>query len=367
MVENGMGSDRENSREPAGHCQFRWAFYSHARFSNNRLMMFRAAGSLAEVREGFRRMIAETEPLDQMEIMLSDYERYASVLYSQAEASGSRVRSPMGFRSPYCTAGKAASAILAWIKEGFPVTRLRRCFARMPANRWPPSIRRDWIYLLEQSGIGWADIAMQESWFPTKHGDGQEELGMKSMRCFKAELDKLPGRKRVEARSVARMVGDFVEKHVPLHSSDDQNVKRPFKLGAHVYRESELVHDARVGGTICNWNLERHTDPGRCNTEAGGSSRYSIHNGGFSGRYRTWIVGMDERPGACRSCRILLLDEERTVVSTHLHWSVNKPNQSDPSVMPGYHSYARELWLSYASSYDPGSGKAEALHSRCLK
>lgn len=332
-------------------------FYSHARFSNNRLMMFRAAGSLAEVREGFRRMIAETEPLDQMEIMLSDYERYASVLYSQAEASGVPCTFSNGLPISYCTAGKAALAILAWIKEGFPVTRLTemlRSGCLQIADHQASA--GDWIRLLEQSGIGWgrhryAGILDSRQ----SMGDGQQELGMKLHEVLQGWFDKLPEGSEWRPDRLLEWLGDFVEKHVPLHSSDDQNVKTAIQAW------STRLSGIRVGSMTPEWAVRYVTEilnGIRIRVDAtprpGAVHVTSIHNGGFSGRYRTWIVGMDERAWSMPIMQDpLLLDEERTAVSTHLQLVREQAKQIRNARDARLSLICGELWLSYAS-YDPG-------------
>lgn len=95
-------------------------FYINEKFSNNRFSMFRATGSLAEIREGFRRILSGSLVLDQTEIILSNYEQYAPIIYSQAETLGVTCTFSNGLPIVFCSAGKAVTGILNWIEEGYP-------------------------------------------------------------------------------------------------------------------------------------------------------------------------------------------------------------------------------------------------------
>lgn len=88
-------------------------FYENDRFAANSFKLFRATGTLAEVREGFRRMLTESVALDQNEIILSDYEKYAPIIGSQAEFLGIPCTLADGLPITFSRAGRAATGILA--------------------------------------------------------------------------------------------------------------------------------------------------------------------------------------------------------------------------------------------------------------
>lgn len=337
-------------------------FYTNARFSNNQFTMFRAAGSLAEVREGFRRMQAEPTPLDHMEILLSDYERYAPVIHSQAEASGIPSTFSNGLPITYCTAGKAVLAILDWIEEGYPVSRLtemlRHGCLKIPDQQ---ASAGDWIRLLERSGIGWGRHRYAAILHSRNIGDEQQELGMKLHEVIQGWFDNLPEGSEWRPDQLLEWLSDFVEQHVPLHSSDDQSVKTAIQSW------NTRLSGIMVGPMTSEWAVryvKEFLNSIRIRVDAtpkpGAVHVTSIHNGGFSGRYRTWIVGMDERAWSVSVKQDpLLLDEERAAVSTHLQLIREQVKQIRSVRDARLSLICGELWLSYAS-YDPGERESRS-------
>lgn len=338
------------------------AFYTNGRFSNNQFTMFRAAGSLAEVREGFRRMQAEPAPLDHMEILLSDYERYAPVIHSQAEASGIPSTFSYGLPITYCTAGKAVLAILDWIEEGYPVSRLtemlRHGCLKIPDQQ---ASAGDWIRLLERSGIGWGRHRYVAILYSRNIGDEQQEMGMKLHEVIQGWFDNLPEGSEWRPDQLLEWLSDFVEQHVPVHSSDDQSLKTAIQSW------NTRLSGIMVGPMTSEWAVryvKEILNSLRIRVDAtpkpGAVHVTSIHNGGFSGRYRTWIVGMDERAWSVPVKQDpLLLDEERTAVSTHLQLIRKQVKQIRSARDARLSLICGEIWLSFAS-YDPGERESRS-------
>ncbi|GGD99887.1 PD-(D/E)XK nuclease family protein [Paenibacillus nasutitermitis] len=329
-------------------------FYINEDFSTNSFTMFRATGSLAEVREGFRRIISDRVALDRMEIILSDYEHFAPIVHSHAEALGIDYTLSNGLPLVFCDAGKAAVGILDWIAEGFPVKRLaemlRHGYISFSDERWS---RSDWVRLLEKSGIGWGIERYLTILRPERLSDEEREQGTALYTYLKDWFDRLPEGNEWNPLLLLRWVSDFVQKYVPARSLDDANVgatlkemtkrystspSEPMQIDLAVQYVKEMLAGIRIRATAT-------PKPGAIHIS-------SLQNGGWSGRERTWIVGMDERIWSISAVQDpLLLDQERVMLSRHLE-PTHEHGESRLSQIRG------EIWLSY-SSYDIGEQKSQ--------
>lgn len=329
-------------------------FYDNEQFSNNSFTMFRATGSLAEVREGLRRMLADPEPLDHTEIILSDYERYVPVIFSQVEALGVECTFSNGLPMTFCTMGKALLAILDWIEAGYPVTKLtemlRHGCLRIPDMQ---AAAGDWIRLLERSGIGWGR-KRYTAILRSENGDEEQELKKKLYDHIQSWFDRLPEGDGWTPNMLLAWLLDFAQKYVPVHSVDDCTVKsalqdwnqrisaistEPMSPEWAVRYMKEILNHIRI-------RVDATPKPGAIHVA-------SIHNGCFSGRCRTWIVGMDEHAWSIPAMQDpLLLDEERTAVSNDLQLVREKTKKIRSDRDTRLSLVRGEVWLSYAS-YDP--------------
>ncbi|MGO4371588.1 PD-(D/E)XK nuclease family protein, partial [Paenibacillus sp. MCAF20] len=336
-------------------------FYINEDFSTNKFTMYRATGSLAEVREGFRRILSGHVALDRMEIILSDYEHYAPIVHSHAEAQGIDFTLSNGLPLVFCDAGKAAVGILDWITEGFPVKRLaemlRHGYISFSDERWS---RSDWVRLLEKSGIGWGSERYLTILRPERLSDEEREQGTALYTYLKDWFDRLPEGNEWNPLLLLRWVSDFVQKYVPARSLDDANVGAALKEMTKRYSASpsepmpmdlavQYVKEILAGIRI---RVTATPKPGAIHIS-------SLQNGGWSGRERTWIVGMDEKTWSLSAVQDpLLLDQERITLSkylepTHEHAkNVRSERESRLSQIRG------EVWLSY-SSYDIGEQKSQ--------
>lgn len=336
-------------------------FYINEDFSTNKFTMFRATGSLAEVREGFRRILSGHVALDRMEIILSDYEHYAPIVHSHAEAQGIDYTLSNGLPLIFCDAGKAAVGMLDWIAEGFPVKRLaemlRHGYISFSDERWS---RSDWVRLLEKSGIGWGRERYLAILRPERLSDEEREQGTALYTYLKDWFDLLPEDNEWNPLLLLRWVSDFIQKYVLARSLDDANVgvalkemtkrhsisqSEPMQMDLAVQYVKEMLAGIRIRATAT-------PKPGAIHIS-------SSQNGGWSGREWTWIVGMDERTWSISAVQDpLLLDQERVMLSKHLEpthehaKNVRSERESRLSQIRG------EIWLSY-SSHDIGEQKSQ--------
>lgn len=337
-------------------------FYINEDFSTNRFRMFRATGSLAEVREGFRRILSDPAALDRMEIMLSDYEHYAPIVHSHAEALGIEYTLSNGLPLVFCDAGKAVVGILDWIAEGFPVKRLaemlRHGYISFSDERWS---RTDWVRLLEKSGIGWGRERYLALLRPERLCEEEREQGTALFTYLKDWFDQLPEGNEWNPLILLEWLTDFVQKHVPARSLDDADVgatlremkkryeissSEPMPMDLAVQYVKEMLAGIRIRATAT-------PKPGSIHIS-------SLHNGGWSGRERTWILGMDERTWSISAVQDpLLLDQERITLSKHLESAKERAKNVRSELESRLSRIRGEIWLSY-SSYNIGEQKSNS-------
>jgi ATP-dependent helicase/nuclease subunit B len=338
------------------------AFYNDEHFAGNTFTLFRATGSLAEVREGFRRMLSEPSALDRTEIILSDYERYAPVIHSQAEALGFVYTLSNGLPLVFCSVGRAAVGILDWIEQGFPVTKLTELLRHgdmtFPDGR---GSQGEWIRLLEQSGIGWGRERYLTLLKSERLSEENTEPGAALFRHIEKWFDSLSvNYNEWSPIRLLEWVSDFVANYAVVRSPDDGVVSAALLELAtrHSSSPSELMPmdmaKRYVREILGGIRIRVSATP-----KSGAVHVSSLQNGGWSGRDRTWIMGMDERAWRISTVQDpLLLDEERTGLSEDLEpmgeraKRIRHERESRLSLIRG------EVWLSY-SSYDPEDQKSQ--------
>jgi ATP-dependent helicase/nuclease subunit B len=336
-------------------------FYTNEQFSTNRFTMFRATGSLAEVREGFRRILANPEALDRMEIIVSDYEHYAPMIHSHAEALGIEYTLSNGLPLVCCDAGKAAVGILDWIAEGFPAKRLaellRHGCISLPDERWS---RADWVRLLEKSGIGWGKERYLAALRPRRLSEEDREQGAALFAYVKIWFDRLPEGNEWNPLFLLRWVSEFVQTYVSARLLDDAHVGAALKEMTTRYSASPSVPMQLelavqyVKEMLAGIRIRTAATP-----KPGAIHISSLQNGGWSGRKRTWIVGMDERTWSLSAVQDpLLLDQERITLSKHLETAKERAKQVRSERESRLSQIRGEVWLSY-SSFDIGEQKSQ--------
>lgn len=334
-------------------------FYINEHFATNKFSMLRATGSVAEIREGFRRMLMEPLALDRNEIILSSYEKDVPVLHAMAETLGIVCTYAGGLPLTYCDSGKLAVGILDWIEEGYPVHRLtallRHGSLSMSEERWSNG---DWARLLDKSGIGWG----RERYFallrPESLNEDDQEQGIVLIGHVAGWFEQLPATSEWHPIKLLAWLADFVSQYAPLRSADDAAVQSELRELAKLYSASPAESMTRtlavryVREMICSIPIRVSATP-----KPGAIHVSSLASGGWSGRDRTWIMGMDEHAWGTSAVQDpLMLDEERTALSVDLV-TMNERARSKRLEREGRLSLHRgEVWLSY-SSYDVGEQK----------
>ena len=92
------------------------------------LTLFRAAGREAEVEEVLRRIQRDLVPLDSVEILCAQPNKYGPMLWEKAARYDIPVTIETGIPGTLTRPVQAALALCGWIERGFPAVRLARMF-----------------------------------------------------------------------------------------------------------------------------------------------------------------------------------------------------------------------------------------------
>ncbi|MDW7762004.1 MAG: PD-(D/E)XK nuclease family protein [Acidobacteriota bacterium] len=350
---------------PAPECRtdverLRWLFKSAdapAPFRDGTIEIFRALGRRNEVREVLRRIAAEGATVDDAEIVYTDTENYADLLYALCEKLGIPATFAEGVGAFMTATGRVLLGFLLWIKEDFDEVRLRRIF-ESPAFR-PPKASPDegpggpvLAHLLRTSGVGWGRVRYSEV-LPVL----SEKLRVmasaheKEGETDEAEKDR---RRADDAESLRRLCDDLLEL-VPEKLGDGridfgalcagcvEFLRKYVKAGgeneaAFIKAAMErlgTLEEILPGPMLFDGAMEKVVNAvsgirvGASWPKPGCLHISHYRQGARSGRGRTFVVGLDEGKFPSRSGQDpVLLDEERAKISESLELSAGRMSRN---------------------------------------
>src|SRR5262249_37042594 len=95
------------------------------RMAARRAGLFRAVGEENEVREVFRRLLADGTPFDEAELLYTDPRPYPALIYELSEQYGVPCTFGGGIAASFSRPGQAAVGFLSWIGGNFEESALR--------------------------------------------------------------------------------------------------------------------------------------------------------------------------------------------------------------------------------------------------
>ncbi|MBU2102764.1 MAG: hypothetical protein KKF80_05160, partial [Candidatus Omnitrophica bacterium] len=351
-----VGSNGEAQRCGSDIERLRWLFKSAESpksFKDGTIEIFSAIGYRNEIREALRRICAENVTVDDAEIIYTDIESYADLLYSLCE----KLKIPVTFAeglSAYMTgAGRAMLGFLLWVKEEFSEIYLRRVF-ESSGLEWGSVQKADMpggttlAFLLRTSGIGWG----RDRYAAVL--DGQILRSTQAAADLREEGEvKDAERKEEKARDLAilKEMCEGLLKLVPLKDKTGSIDFGKFCEGcvafltAHVRKtgdnDAAFVAIAKeqlamLGSLIKGpmvfdeamekvFNVISGIRVGALGPKPGHLHVSPHRQGGRSGRGRTFIVGLDEGKFPAKVGQDpVLLDEERVKISSGLELSTER-------------------------------------------
>ncbi|NPV59882.1 MAG: hypothetical protein HPY75_09490 [Actinobacteria bacterium] len=322
---------------------------------------FRAEGEVNEVREVFRRCVASGIPLDEVEVLHSDYSTYVPLIYEVCRALfGDGDDVPVTFAEgipvSYSRPGRALAGWISWVRDGYPQETIARMiedgllkagdgeavggFARLAAalRALPIGAGRDRYLHVIRGALdslsagppenGDEDVDASEGAEVTEREPLLESLAS-LIENLTAELPRDIA-KGVELLAAAE---DFLSDRVRCTSEFDEYARRRLLKGVReisaCLEECGADHidiQGRLSEMAASLRVEGKSPKPGCLHVA------PLLGGGHSGRPHVFILGLDDGrfPGAGLQDP-LLLDSEREAISRDLPTSAGR----QASVMEG--------------------------------
>lgn len=307
---------------------------------------FHATSVVAEVREVFRRLADKGKSWDEVEVIASDYSRYATAFYAMAAQWGVECTFSKGVSLHYTRIGRTALLYLEWLESGYHLDHLLKAIKQglivLPLSSELVS-RSSIIRELEQSGIGWGrvrytrwidalekSIAMRDT---EKLPLSQREIVAKETQLaliafFEQLFIAQPDEEQSSAKVIATGLVDFIESYAYVQGQEEQLVSQT--IVEHISKLS-LASNSEMSALLAiqyvRVELNNITANAISIPAEGKLHISSLQDGGQSGRAFTFIVGMDDNSWSISTRQDpILLDEERMGISDFLQTSAQKAN-----------------------------------------
>ncbi|MCK9858323.1 PD-(D/E)XK nuclease family protein [Paenibacillus sp. ATY16] len=329
-------------------------------FPAERVEMFHVSGAIAEAREVFRRVMSRQIRLDQVEVVVSDYEQYAGIFYTLSYAHGLPCTFAEGLPLEICSAGRAAMQFMNWVDNDFPIQPILMMLLEgtISFRKYDEAGNNSrWASYLERLGIGSGRERYDRLLLPQQGSDEAVQHLTESVRqVFQSIWSFLPdsASERWTVGSIIRAAASFVEHFGSANSEEDVKVAKQLRQiaesltgGDEVYIQKDLA--LRYAKEVIS-NIRTYVtsipEPGKLHIS-------SLSSGGYSGRENTYIVGMDERSWSSGTRQDpVLLDEERVRISPALQLSVDRMQQSRLQCDATIGKFRGQVTMS-CSCYDP--------------
>jgi ATP-dependent helicase/nuclease subunit B len=286
------------------------------------LSMFQALGSLAEIKETFRRIASRYTAWDHVEIVLSNYAAYVPKVYALLRSLGIPCSFAQGLPFRASSLGNAALTCLEWIESDFHVDSLVQAF-RHGMLCLPHEVLRvnDAIRVLETSGIGWGQnrYALLRSF--TSDQDHLVETALHLAEDINDLLDMLPNQRHLwSCAHVAKCVARFIEScHKPVSQGDADALRAIRGLQNTMERWGQEEIGASMAIRLIRELFESSSVEVVGIPEPGKIFISSLENGGQTGRENTFLLGMDEEQWSLSFRQDpVLLDMERSRINKAL-------------------------------------------------
>lgn len=326
--------------------------------------LFHATGALAEVREVLRRMTADGIPLDQTEIIASNYEAYAGAVHALASEIGMPCTFAGGLPLEYSRVGRTLLQALSWLENDVPVAGLAAMLRSggLSFRSADESVSTsEWIRCLGRLNIGWGTGRYLELIEPQDGTDDKEKAQFETLHSiFKKLFAKLPSAKQQwSPAAVLNWLYRLTDQYGVLQNEDDALAVKALKemqetigsLAEAPMSKSEALQYAKQLLSGIRTKVSAMPAPGAIHIA-------SLSSGGVTGRTHTFIVGMDEHSWSAATRQDpVLLDEERARISEALRLSGEKGRMAKAERSRNLSLIRGRVTLSY-SSYQLSGGKS---------
>jgi len=355
----------------------------------SRAHLFRALGEENEIREVFRRILAEGIPFDDAEILATDPATYGSLVYELAAEHDVPCTFAGGIAATFTRPGQGVLGYLRWLETDFESEELREILAAglidlstVVVSREPPDslpAARE----LRDARIGWgrerslfaldAHVTELEAELESvrrRIEDAEEDRSSRAewlekrvdtarfVRTFVSRLiasTPEPEDGQVELADVARAASAFVESFGRVSGELDGVASKALR---DLFSELETLPFPQLDLSAAASRLAEavgglHVAPDR--PRPGRLHLADYRSGGYSGRSKTFLVGLDARrhPGAGLQDPVLLDVERRAINSTlrgiELPLRGGRPAENALALKSSLARLRGEVTVSYAS------------------
>lgn len=339
---------------------------SESDFPAGKAQLFHATGTLAEVREVMRRVLSNENPLDQVEVIASNYEAYASAIHTLSSELDISCTYGSGLPLQYARMGRTLMKLLHWLENDFPIADFIALLrdGGLSLRNMDESIRSsEWIRSLENLHIGWGKERYLDLLESIEDGGAAEEesLLVSLRKIFHGIFAKWPSEDAWSPAFIMTWLQQIVTKYGTIQNEDDAVIVKEMdelvaslssvdaispslmKKDIALQYVAQLLSGIRVKGTST-------PSPGAIHIS-------SLSGGGLTGRPFTYMIGMDEHNWSVSSRQDpVLLDEERQSISANLALASKHGRLAkiDQHIRLG--SITGNVTLSY-SSYQVAEGK----------
>lgn len=305
--------------------------------------IFRAIGEENEIREAFRGLLAGGARLDEAELLHTDSATYPALVFELASEHSIPCTFSGGVAASYTQPGRAALAFLQWVGEGFEAEALRQAlasrhiaFPRDMAGHGASPL--DAARAIREAAIGWgrrrhetaldrlvAELERPDDARPEEGEEGRAERDRRRIRRLARAraarefvgkaLALAPAAEKVGLAELARGVRGFVAAFTRVTGDLDATaasaLDKLFEEFEALASPAIAIRDAALRLADAVRALHVATDrprPGRLHVAELGA-------GGYSGRRRTFVIGLDEtrHPGAELEDPVLSDEERRRI------------------------------------------------------
>lgn len=299
---------------------------------------FHALGPVAEVREVFRRMAEQNASWDEVEVIVSDYATYASIIHAESSNLSVACTYSKGLPMLFSQAGQAATLYLDWLESGYSLEPIMQAFKQgairlSSEDHTLPISNSTLIAVLEKSGIGWGRerYGLLHSWRDHAKEESDRTAAGSLLAFFDGLFEVLPSDKEAwTPRDVLNGWIRFLDA-APSRLEQDRQVKANMQQAKQILQKVPTTYMDRKSAIRFGRD---YVDKVKVSAEGipteGKVHVSSLEDGGHSGRRYTYLVGMNEENWAVAQRQDpILLDEERERISPYLMTSREKAGKRE--------------------------------------
>ncbi|MFC2157562.1 hypothetical protein ACFLT9_06975, partial [Acidobacteriota bacterium] len=329
-------------------------------FEDDSLLMFQSIGPTNECREVIRRILASKVPFDEVEVIPAAGKTYLPIFAGVAEKTGMPLTSADGFPVSLTVPGKVFTGIAGWMAEDYPAASLCSLlegeFLKVSKGNSEPRLSSLKLSrAIKSAGIGWGRARYVRRLQALSEQNKEDPDYLKMRNWIRDVISLFPDWEEAEAFSLGDIcagLSRFLKDCCRV--KDERDGEALGKITARLDETSGGKEVLLSREDAVEWleNLGESIRVGASGPRPGFVHLSSFASGGFSGRTRSFLVGLDQSsvPGT-RLPDPILLDEEREQISEHLVVTADRLRENLYSITALLSSLRGSAVLSF-SSYD---------------